>query len=254
MEVKHKLRIVNTRPAGQADPLSKLLREAGFEPVEVPLIVIIPLKDANISSLDPEKYNGLFFSSINGLRIFLNNLNGRTGSGWLQKPVYTFSSKIAGKWKEEGGTDGFCSQSGSLHGFLEEFTLPDGDAGPVWLHPCSLMTRLKEQEFLESGITVHNFPVYTPSLPDRSGEMLVKELPGAAGVLFTSGSAVDNFFNWLACLPNSNTNRHVEGKVFFSLGPSASEALERYGVQGFHQAQVPENKSLVAAVSVHFQP
>jgi uroporphyrinogen-III synthase len=253
MEVKHKLRIINTRPAGQAGALSGLMREAGFEPVEVPLIVIIPLQDADISSLDPEKYNGLFFSSINGLRIFLNNLKSRAGSGWLHKSVYTFSSKVAGKWKEEGGTEGFCSQSGSLQGFLEEFTLPDGDAGPVWLHPCSLMTRLKEQEFRGAGITVHNFPVYTPSLPDRTGEVLEEKLPGAAGVLFTSGSAVDNFFNCLACLRNRSTNRHIQGKAFFSLGPSASEALKRHGVHGFHQAQVPENKSLVAAVSDYFQ-
>ena len=69
---KVKIKIINTRPAEQSAALTELLKEAGLESVEVPLIMIVPFKGSAAASLKSEKYNGLFFSSINGMKIFFN--------------------------------------------------------------------------------------------------------------------------------------------------------------------------------------
>ncbi|MFC1584136.1 uroporphyrinogen-III synthase [Fibrobacterota bacterium] len=244
--------IVNTRPEGRSAGLTLLLRQAGFKSIEIPMIAITPFEGEDVSRVPHETYNGVFFSSINGTNMFLSRLAEDKMKPWLAKPVYTLSPHVAEKWIGHGGPKGFCSKRGSLRGFLDEYTSLENKPGQVWLHPCSLMTRLNVQQFREAGIAMRNLPVYVPALPEDSGELLREKLPGAHGVIFTSGSAVDNFFNFLMRSEKDKISDIIKAKAFFALGPSASEALERNGVSNAHQAERPKNDSLIETVKTYY--
>ena len=56
-------RVLVTRPAGQAAPLAEALSRAGFEPVVVPLIEIVPIDDGPI---DVDAYDWVIVTSTNG--------------------------------------------------------------------------------------------------------------------------------------------------------------------------------------------
>jgi uroporphyrinogen III methyltransferase/synthase len=243
--MENKKRILNTRPEAQAGKLSELLSQAGFEPVEVPLVSIVPYNQDGLRAVDPSDYTGLFLSSANGLRIFREFLPKELHNEWIKKPLYTLSSGISSKWEELGGIPGFCSGQSSLEGFLDEFNGADDPGNQMWLHPCSLKTRLDPGEFKKKQITVHNFPVYAPSLPDGTEERLQKELPGADAILFFSGSAVENFFQCLESWKPEAAIQALKGKQLFCLGPSAAQALEKQGVTGYHRAKRTDNEGMV---------
>jgi uroporphyrinogen-III synthase len=68
------LRLLNTRPVGQAAGLSRLLREAGAEVLELPLVAIEPLAVEGSERqclLDLDRYDYVFFVSANAARLGL---------------------------------------------------------------------------------------------------------------------------------------------------------------------------------------
>jgi uroporphyrinogen-III synthase len=73
------LHILNTRPAGQAEELSTLLREAGARVTELPLLVIEPLPldaHARQTLLDLDRYDYCCFVSVNAARLGLEAVAG----------------------------------------------------------------------------------------------------------------------------------------------------------------------------------
>jgi len=65
-------RVLVTRPAGQARELSRLLRAAGAEPIELPLIGIVPVENDGplreaMSGID--SFDWVIFTSANGVRL-----------------------------------------------------------------------------------------------------------------------------------------------------------------------------------------
>ncbi|MGB3935889.1 MAG: uroporphyrinogen-III synthase, partial [Burkholderiales bacterium] len=73
-------RIVITRPAGQAEPLARLVREAGGEPLLVPAIEIRPLEDAapfHALAQRLEDFDLAIFVSRNAVKSALALLAGR---------------------------------------------------------------------------------------------------------------------------------------------------------------------------------
>lgn len=242
--------ILNTRPRAQALELTKALRQAGCRVVEIPLIEITPFSGAGFSSLNPSKYQGIFLSSSNGMVNFLNPLQESAKKEWLAKPLYTLSAKTSKQWESMGGRTAYCSRQKSLKGFLSEFSLSGQSVGQLWIHPCSVFTRLNPEHFRQAGIEVHNFPVYAPILPGGAEASLKQKLPEISAVIFMSGSAVDNFFK---CLYSGDVQQEgFSGKVYFSSGPSSSEALERHGIKAYHQAKDAGTDGIVQAVKSVF--
>ena len=71
-------RVVVTRAKGQADALSARLRELGAEAVEIPAIEIRPAADygpLDRAIAELEAYDWLIFTSVNGVRFFLDRLD-----------------------------------------------------------------------------------------------------------------------------------------------------------------------------------
>lgn len=258
--------VINTRPEDQSAELTTLLRAAGFEPVEVPMVDIVPDEEgiARLRRLQPSGFTGIFLSSPNGLRHLESGLLATELEKWLAKPFYLVGPKAAGLVEKLGGTVAFHPKEASLEGFLKEFSparaMHAGGTGNLvvtglvvkqrWLHPCSASTRLDPAEFRAKNIDVENVPVYRPGMNPDAGKRLAEVGPKANAVVFCSGSAVEHFF---AAAPElAATLGRPDGLFAVSIGPSTSQALSDKGVERCRQALHADNSSMVDALKAAF--
>jgi uroporphyrinogen-III synthase len=247
-------KVINTRPSGQNKELSALLSEAGFEPVEIPLVDIIASEEGlmRIRKLQPSGYTAIFLSSPNGIRQLQAGLDHHF-EVWLKKPFYLVGGKSKPLVEDLGGRVAFFPEEPSLEGFLKEYPLSvmeaNGPPGMVfaqrWLHPCSESTRLDPAAFRKLGVEVENIAVYRPGMPSDAGERIAKE-GGAMAAMFCSGSAVENFFQ--AAPEAAAALGTPKGMMVFSIGPSTSRALREGGVVNLHEAATADNAGLVEAL------
>lgn len=258
--------VLNTRPSDQNAPLTALLRAAGFEPVETPLVDIIPDLEGlgRLRLLKSVGFTGIFLSSPNGLRHLASGLLPVEAEPWLAKPFYLVGGKAAGLVQELGGHVAFHPREASLDGFLKEFTPADiasanGGSGLAvaglvmaqrWLHPCSASTRLDPAAFRKKGIDIENVPVYRPGLnPDAQAALA--RLRSIDAAVFCSGSAVEHFFQAAPPALSARLGRK-DGIVAVSIGPSTSKALAEKGVEYCREALHADDESLVDALKLAF--
>jgi uroporphyrinogen-III synthase len=246
------VRIINSRPAERNAELSRLLTQAGFEPVEIPFVDIRPHEEgqARAAATASQGFTGIFLSSPNGFRHFRDALLATQLEKWTEKPFYLVGAAARALVEEAGGKVAFFPEEASLEGFLKEYR-PFTEPGRLpmaqrWLHPCSLSTRLEPAEFRKRSIEVVNLPVYKPGPPPDLASRLEENGRGAAAILFCSGSAVDNFFE--AAPENASLLGRKEGPLAVSIGPSTTAALRKHGVEALIEAQHADDASLVDAL------
>ncbi len=258
--------VINTRPADQNAELSDLLRKAGFEPLEIPMVDIVPDEEglARMRKLPPGNFTGVFLSSPNGLRHLESGLLATELEAWLEKPFYLVGGKSASLVKDLGGKVAFFPKEASLDAFLKEYTpaaaanskASEGLLGTGliiaqrWLHPCSVSTRLDPAAFKQKNIGVENVPVYRPGLALDAGKRLMEEGRDADAVVFCSGSAVEHFFQ--AAPELAARVGKPSGPFAVSIGPSTSKVLAEKGVERCREAVHADNPSLIDAVKAAF--
>ncbi len=237
------IEVLNTRPSDQAGALTQRLKEAGFGCHELPLVEIKPVAEMEtpVASLNPEDFQGLLFSSPNGVRHFLRLLSPGLRNAWFSLPVSLVGPGAIPEVEKAGGRVHFLPVRASLGGLLEE--LPPPLLPEKWLHPCSQATRLDPADFLSKGITAVNLPVYYPALPSDTAERLQKVWPRLGAVVFCSGSAVENLFAAAPALA-AHLGR-TNGPVAVSIGESTTAALLRHDVTAPLQARRSDNAGLV---------
>lgn len=245
------VKVINSRPADRAAPLSSLLRSAGFEPVDIPFVDVgaYPEGLEKAASLPPGGFTGIFLSSPNGLRYLQEGLLATQLERWTAKPFYLIGPAARPLVEAAGGQVAFIPATASLDGFLEEYRPIQGTGLPLaqrWLHPCSLSTRLDPTAFRQKGIRVENVPVYKPACPADLAARMGKEGQGAAAIIFCSGSAVENFFQAAPALAAALTR--PKGPLAVSIGPSTTKALQERDVAAIHQAEHADDESLVDAL------
>ena len=254
--------VLNTRPADQSAELSALLRAAGFEPLEVPLVDIAPEPEglARLRGLKPSGFTGIFLSSPNGLRQMAAELLATELEPWMAKPFYLVGPKAAELVEAHGGKVAFHPRTASLDGFLAEYApgSAQGSTGVTglvmaqrWLHPCSVATRLDPAAFRKKGVEVENVPVYRPGLNPKACELLAKQGEALDAAVFCSGSAVAAFYEAAPPALAARLGRK-DGILAVSIGPSTSKALADKGIDYCRQALHADNPSLVDALKQAF--
>jgi uroporphyrinogen-III synthase len=258
--------VINTRPADQNAELSALLRAAGFRPVDIPMVDIVPDEEglARLRKLQPSTFTGVFLSSPNGLRHMEAGLLPTELGKWMEKPFYLVGPKSAPLVENLGGKVAFHPRDASLEGFLKEYSaaasMHAGGTGSLivtglvmkqrWVHPCSASTRLDPAAFKAKNVDVENLSVYRPGPAPDAARRLAEAGPEAGAVVFCSGSAVEHFF---AAAPELAARLgRPDGLVAVSIGPSTSQALSDRGVERCHQALHADNPSLVDALKASF--
>ncbi len=241
--------ILNTRPREQASGLSARLRQAGYEPHEVPLVELV-LKSEELN--DPGLFNcdGVLVSSPNLIPMLAAQAPAKIRKALAAKPWYLLSAKARPQAEAFGAGVAFVPKQSSLEGFLAEFPRQNGLR---LLHLCSSKTRLFPEDFTKLGVTVLNRIVYAPRCPAGAGLALETVWPEVKAILFASGSAVTNLFSVAPAL--AKTLGSTQGPQPVSIGPSATEALRARGAKNFRQAPTADDAGLIAALNtVTFSP
>jgi uroporphyrinogen III methyltransferase/synthase len=206
------VKVVVTRPRGQAGPLVRRLEEQGHEVVECPLIEIEPTDDA----VDVTGYDWVIVTSPNGAAELVSRAKGS-----LPK-VAAAGPGTAETLRELGVEPAFVPRVSSQEGLVAEFPR---SAGRVLFAAAEGSRRLPIEE-LDADFV----PLYTTRLlrPD--------EPPDGDLVVLASGSAARSF----AAL-------RVEIPVV-SIGPQTTRVAESVGLRVVAEAETHDLDGLVAAV------
>jgi uroporphyrinogen-III synthase len=243
------IEVLNTRPQEQAAALSALLRQAGYKSIEVPLVELVLLDEGlrELAGSATRASDGILLSSPNLLPLLASGADAKTRKSLAAKPWYLISGRARSQVEAFGAEVAFAPKQASLEGFLRE--LPK-QKGLRLIHLCSSKTRVDPAVFAEYGILVTNITVYAPHCPLEAAQGLEAAWPRVKAVLFASGSAVNNLFS---AAPSLGKTLGAKGKPQpFSIGPSASEALQTWGVRTFPSAPTADNAGFIAALSTFF--
>jgi uroporphyrinogen-III synthase len=204
------VRLVVTRPAGQADELSRRLEELGHEVVHCPLIAIEPLGD---DPVDVSDYDWLVLTSANAARELRRRLRG------TPRRVAAIGRATADAF---GGAD-LVPRVSTQEGLLAELPRP---AGRVLCAGAEGARRLLAHEL---GADV--LPLY------RTLELEPEEPPVGDLVVLASASAARAYGRTGATMPA------------VSIGPETTAAARAVGVEVLAEAETHDLDGLAAAVA-----
>jgi uroporphyrinogen III methyltransferase/synthase len=203
------VRIVVTRPRGQAGELARRLEELGHEVVLCPLVEIEPLGDEPI---DVTGYDWVIVTSVNGARELRRRLRG------TPRRVAAVGAATAAAF---GGADIVPAVS-TQEGLLDELPRP---AGRVLFAGAEGARRLLVDE-LEADFV----PLY------RTRELVPQEPPAGDLVVLASASAARAFGRTGSAIPA------------VSIGPETTAAARAAGVEVVAEAETHDLDGVLAAI------
>ncbi|WP_444683977.1 uroporphyrinogen-III synthase [Alkalicoccus luteus] len=207
--MKKPLRLLITRAAHQQQPVADLIRNAGMEPVTLPLIRIQMLP----AQLPEPANSWVAFTSVNSVTWW------KESGARAPEKTACVGEKTAHACREAGYPVSLVPDvydAEHLAAALEVAT----SEGDVVLYPRSAKARTYLRDYLMNrGRNVIDLPVYD-TIPNENGrEALQQQLPDLDGVLFFSPTAVRAFFE----LGGSDA-----GLFFGCVGTKTEEELRRF--------------------------
>lgn len=204
------MRILVTRPEGQADELARRIEELGHEPVSCPLVAIEPLGD---ESVDASGYDWLIVTSVNGAQELVRRLSGRpervAAIGWATAEAL-------------GGADLVPAVS-TQEGLLAELPRP---AGRVLFAGAEGARRLLVDELGADFVALYRTIELTPAQPPE-GDLAVLASASAARAFARTGAQIPAV----------------------SIGPETTAAARAGGVAVVAEATTHDLSGLVSAIA-----
>jgi uroporphyrinogen-III synthase len=253
-------RVLNTRARHQAQPLSDLLIEAGFQPIEVPTLELAPIWDSQamarvLNALQEGQYRWVVVSSPNAAAYLLQALTA-VAPGFDPVAAFATTRVLCGS-----GTAAWLAEHGIVAArVLARFSaqaareaLAD-ESGPV------LVPRAREgREELVDGLRQRQVAVDAPVLyctravPPEQLMPAVEALQTGTldAVTFASPSAVASLLEGLASLAPDAVSR-LRALPAVCLGETTAEAARRLGCTLVIVARETSLPALVQAVQAAF--
>lgn len=248
-------RILVTRPSGQAEGLSALIRKAGGEPLEVPAIEIRDLAD-----LEPffviadrlESFDIAFFVSRNAVRKAMDLLRARRGSKpW---PAHLRLATVGTGSRAELEARGFSGVIAPLAQADSEALL----ALPEFIEVAGKRIVIFRGEGGRSllgetlsarGARVEHAACYRRTLPEAGGALLASAWGGGAiaAVTVSSGEGLANLLEMLG----EEGPRRLAQAVLFVPHPRIAEEAARRGL-GRTIVAGPGDAEMAAALVAYF--
>jgi len=248
--------IVVTRKGDQAESMIERLRELGAEPVFFPVIETIapddwaPLDDAlnHIS-----RYDGLIFTSVNGVRFFFQRLKETRQDIRNLKDlrVYTIGPKTAEAVSDLGICVDIVPEDFVAESLLESIG-KEKISGQRFLIPRAAVAReILPQKLREMGAKVDIAPAYQTVLPKQKSDAFLRRLQsGEIDVLtFTSSSTVTNFLT----LTGENLLEEIKKTRIACIGPITAETAKKAGLNVDIMPQEYTVASLIEAIEDHYK-
>ena len=233
--------VVVTRAAEQAAQFSEKLRALGADVIEMPVISLAPPLDCGpldraLASL--EQYDWLIFTSVNGVRFFMNRLDQSDRDlRSLRARICTIGPATraaveALHLKVDKMPESYVAES------LAAAFLPEEAAGKRILLPRAAVARdVIPNELGRMGAQVDVVEAYRNVLP--GGAFVLNRKPD--WVTFTSSSTVKNFLSLVG-------REALEGVRVASIGPITSDTLRMHGVSVAAEAASYTGDGLIAAI------
>ncbi|HST25283.1 MAG TPA: uroporphyrinogen-III synthase [Gaiellaceae bacterium] len=208
------MRVIVTRPEGQADELAGRLRALGHDVVVCPLVRVEALGDGPV---DVSPYDWVVVTSANGARELARRLHGRP------QRLAAVGPATAAALVEHGLVVDLVPQVSTQEGLLAELPRP---AGRVLLAAAEGARRLLVDE-LDADFV----PLY------RTVQLRTEEPPAGDLVVLASGSAARAFGALGLDIPA------------VSIGPQTTAAAQAAGVRVVAQAATHDAEGLLNAIA-----
>jgi uroporphyrinogen-III synthase len=208
------MRVIVTRPEGQAGELAERLRALGHDVVLCPLVRIEPLGDAPIGVAP---YNWVIVTSSNGARELARRLCGRP------RRLAAIGPATAAALAEHGLAADLVPRISTQEGLLAELPHP---AGNVLVAAAEGARRLLVDELGADFVALY-----------RTVELRPAELPAGDVVLLASGSAARAFAALGLDVPA------------VSIGPQTTSAAKAAGVRVIAEATTHDQDGLLEAIA-----
>lgn len=226
----YNLRVLVTRTRQQASAFARALRHLGAEPVECPLIAIVPPEDW--APLDDAiqrlgAYDGVLFTSANGVASFFQRLDAAKldARALAGARLATIGPATAEALAEHGlradlvpeqyVAEAMAAALGDVAG--ERLLLPRADIARPAL--ARLLT--------EAGATVDEVTAYRTVQPDGLAADLRDALPQVDVVTFTSSSTVRHF---VRALGEDEARAALSARTVACIGPITAGTAREFGV------------------------
>lgn len=249
-------RILVTRPSGQAEGLSALIRKAGGEALEVPAIEIRALADPEpffVIADRLESFDIAVFVSRNAVRKAMDLLRARRGAKpW---PAHLRLATVGSGSREELEARGFIaviappgqSDSEALLA-LPEFTDVAGRRIAIFRGEGG--RKFLGETLAARGAVVEHAACYRRTLPEAGGALLTAAWEGGAvdAVLVSSGDGLANLLEMLG----ADGPRRLAGTALFVPHPRVADEAARQGL-GRSIVAGPGDAEMAAALVAYFR-
>ncbi len=233
-----------TRPEGQVSALADALREAGAEPVVLPVIEVVDPEaggPALAAALDDvAAYDWLVVTSANGAERVLAGLRDARSLGGVS--VAAIGPGTAAALAEGNVVADLVPERFVAEGLLEAF--PEGD-GRVLLARAAVARDVLPEGLTAKGWTVDVVDAYR-TLPTTPDPAVLDDVAGADAITFTSSSTVTRF------LEIAGADRLPP--VVACIGPITAATARDAGLTVDVEASEHTIPGLVAALVEHFAP
>ncbi len=245
------LRVLVTRTQQQASKLSRALRAQGAEPVECPLIEIVPPDDwgpldAAIRRLD--RYDWIILTSTNAVGAFFGRLwaAGLDVRALASCRLAAIGSATAGALSDRGLRADLLPDDYKAEALVEALTERTDVARLTMLLPHSAIARPTLAEQLrERGARIDEIAAYTNRQPEDLALSLRAALHEVDLVTFTSSSTVRHFAEALGAKEAANA---LKERPSACIGPITAETMRGFGIAPTIVAEESTIEGLVDAL------
>ncbi len=251
-------RVMVTRAARQSAELYGKLRELGVEVLPYPTIEILEQIDStgwDRFRNDKDKIGWLIFTSRNGVKYFFRQYRKEIGDlrGLSGYNIATIGDGTSAELNKYGILPDFAPRTATVNDFGKELVSAYDLHGATIVRIRGTMSGDNpEKYFSEIGATIIPLTVYEtiyPEWPDDLKENLFESPPDA--VIFTSSSTVTGLTKNLS---SDEINKLMGHAAAFSIGPSTSRTLEKYGIKVTAEAKPHNLKALITLLENFYQP
>lgn len=221
-------RVVVTRAREQASELKKMLEESGAQVLQFPTIEIAP--PDSFDSLDhviDNRYDLYVFTSVNGVKFFFDRLleRGFDARRLAGAKVAAVGDTTAAELRARGIAPDLIPEKFQSISLLPMLAADQSGIRTAVIRAAEGRDELID-ELRKRGGQVDLGIAYRTKAADYDLDELRVLLDSIDAVTFTSASTVEHFFGKLT---PEERKKVAERAKFFSIGPTTTEAIKRYG-------------------------
>ncbi len=247
--------VVVTRPEEQSEAFMHELLERGAEPFLFPVIETLPPEDW--APLDTaleklESYDGLIFTSVNGVRFFMRRLNekGKDVRELKGLRLYAIGSKTEKEVNALGIKVDVVPEEYVAESLVDSL-IKENIKGKKFLLPRAAVAReTLPDQLRERGAEIDVVPAYRTVRPQTDTRELARRLQEGSihAITFTSSSTVTHFME----LIGEELKSKLANAAVACIGPVTAKTAGKAGLKVNVMAEEYTVDGLIAALEKHF--